>query len=582
VFEAICNVWANAVACNGICDSPLQVQEISHHAKAAVDRLFPSAATTALAVPGARAPAARAPHLAASSSVAGALPAAALTIPVKPDSGQVLAESVGPRAAATAEILPTVTSLPTMTQSPGTFTNSSATRAGDGVVLPVPPAARLPLVSDISSLGLSHLDMGTRRHAPGVAGNVREQLDGVLDGLRERDQPLFGRFSVLSSFDRRGGGQGCIQFVLDPTSVTSYAVKFFFTTEAFQRERALYNDPVLHAMMPATHQICDNGDGRFAAPGGYVFPTFIVIERGEQLDEWGDRLRFASASGEIELVSVFQTLCNVSRRLLMLHGAGYVHRDLKPSNLLWLAHLHAWTLIDFGCTAKAGAWLTPLKLTATLPAMRSSRVKHQYHFPDHTGRVAHAVQVAADCRYHCQCTHATLSLPDNSLCRTAASFVTAYGLVSAHTLKHIITAPGHLCPNAMQATRRSCPSRWPTPHQRSSRRTRQASRRTSSTPQQTSGPSVVAFELLTGERAFGPLTPVEEITARIAGREPMPWEGPRRDELLRKLRAFNANVLECLHRDPARRPKMGTVVRGWEHVLRGATTALMSTHVTAP
>jgi eukaryotic-like serine/threonine-protein kinase len=90
---------------------------------------------------------------------------------------------------------------------------------------------------------------------------------------------------------------------------------------------------------------------------------------------------------------------------------------------------------------------------------------------------------------------------------------------------------------------------------------------------------IIAFELLTGERAFGPLTTVEEIMAHIAGRQPMPWEGPRREDLLRKLRAFKANVLECLHRDPARRPAMRTVVRGWEHVLRGATTT--SLHVSA-
>jgi hypothetical protein len=112
-------------------------------------------------------------------------------------------------------------------------------------------------------------------------------------------------------------------------------------------------------MMPATHEVYDNADGALRGPGGYAFPPFIVIERGEPLDEWTVRMRrdAGSAGGEIELVSVFQTLVNVSRRLLMLHEAGYVHRDLKPSNLLWLARLHAWTLIDFGCTARAGVCL---------------------------------------------------------------------------------------------------------------------------------------------------------------------------------------------------------------------------------
>jgi hypothetical protein len=181
-----------------------------------------------------------------------------------------------------------------------------------------------------------------------------EALDAVFDSLREGGKLLFGKYTLLSSFDRRGGGQGRIQFVADAALASPFAVKFFFNAEAFERERALYNDSVLRGMMPATHEICDNADGRHTGAGGYVFPPFIVIERGEPLDEWSDRMRFAAPDGKIEMISVVQTLINVSRRLLMLHEAGYVHRDVKPSNLLWLTRLHAWTLIDFGCTARAG------------------------------------------------------------------------------------------------------------------------------------------------------------------------------------------------------------------------------------
>jgi tRNA A-37 threonylcarbamoyl transferase component Bud32 len=63
---------------------------------------------------------------------------------------------------------------------------------------------------------------------------------------------------------------------------------------------------------------------------------------------------------------VFQVLCNISQRLLMLHDAVYVHGDLKPSNLLWLERLHAWTLIDFGCTAKEGVYCWVSCITAAL------------------------------------------------------------------------------------------------------------------------------------------------------------------------------------------------------------------------
>jgi hypothetical protein len=194
----------------------------------------------------------------------------------------------------------------------------------------------------------SHWDTSPAQKLPG------EKLDAILDGLRSSGNFLFGKYALLSSAKRRGGGQGRVQFVANATTAMHYAVKFFFNAEAFERERMLYNDPVLRGMMPATHEMCDNADGRHADAGGHCFPPFIVIERGEPLNEWSSRMRTAAGDGQLEMVSVFQTLCNVSRRLLMLHDAGYVHRDLKPSNLLWLPRLHAWTLIDFGSTARAG------------------------------------------------------------------------------------------------------------------------------------------------------------------------------------------------------------------------------------
>ena len=38
-----------------------------------------------------------------------------------------------------------------------------------------------------------------------------------------------------------------------------------------------------------------------------------------------------------------------------MHEAGWAHLDLKPGNVLRRPRLHAWTLIDFGCSAKIGA-----------------------------------------------------------------------------------------------------------------------------------------------------------------------------------------------------------------------------------
>ena len=55
---------------------------------------------------------------------------------------------------------------------------------------------------------------------------------------------------------------------------------------AFQHERDLYEDTALKSMMPATLAINDNQAGQCRTPYGYVFPPYVIIERGQSLDEW--------------------------------------------------------------------------------------------------------------------------------------------------------------------------------------------------------------------------------------------------------------------------------------------------------
>ena len=87
---------------------------------------------------------------------------------------------------------------------------------------------------------------------------------------------------------------------------------------------------------------------------------------------------------------------------------------------------------------------------------------------------------------------------------------------------------------------------------------------------------LIAFEMLTGERVFPPMTDAHDILNAVAGRAPaaLPWEGARAPELLRRLRVFRPHVLECLQRDPARRPAVSALVRGWNHLFKAATTAV--------
>ena len=80
---------------------------------------------------------------------------------------------------------------------------------------------------------------------------------------------------------------------------------------------------------------------------GWRFPPFIVVERGESLDEW--RLRI-----QPDFPTIVQVLSHVTERVKTMHDLGLIHRDLKPGNVLWRPGQHSWTLIDFGCAAKTG------------------------------------------------------------------------------------------------------------------------------------------------------------------------------------------------------------------------------------
>ena len=66
-------------------------------------------------------------------------------------------------------------------------------------------------------------------------------------------------------------------------------------------------------------------------------------------------------------MSGMQVLSNISKRLADMHAAGYVHRDLKPANVMWLPRENRWTVIDFGCVARAGE-VAPLNFTVAYAA----------------------------------------------------------------------------------------------------------------------------------------------------------------------------------------------------------------------
>ena len=76
---------------------------------------------------------------------------------------------------------------------------------------------------------------------------------------------------------------------------------------------------------------------------------------------------------------------------------------------------------------------------------------------------------------------------------------------------------------------------------------------------------VVAFELLTNERAFPDGTPPEAILSALRGDSPLPWEegASGADARREKLRGLRRLVLPCLSRDPSQRPSAKSVLASW-------------------
>ena len=83
----------------------------------------------------------------------------------------------------------------------------------------------------------------------------------------------------------------------------------------------MYREPALVRIMPDLLYATDNATGRLQSQSGYVFPPFIVLERGTTLRAWlKDNRNF------FEIITMVEALV---RLLDSLHTAGYVHRDIK-------------------------------------------------------------------------------------------------------------------------------------------------------------------------------------------------------------------------------------------------------------
>jgi serine/threonine protein kinase len=94
---------------------------------------------------------------------------------------------------------------------------------------------------------------------------------------------------------------------------------------------------------------------------------------------------------------------------------------------------------------------------------------------------------------------------------------------------------------------------------------------------------VIAFEMLTQQRAFGPQASAEEMIARTAGEAPLPWEDPSSaaQAKLRELRVLKRMVMLCLDRNPAQRPTSEHVLQSWNQLFDSTRTSTVPSYDSA-
>jgi Protein kinase domain len=173
----------------------------------------------------------------------------------------------------------------------------------------------------------------------------------------------------------------------------------------------LYSLAPLQAILPPVHCLQDNADGSIKDARGQPLPPFVVIEKGEALNEWAKRRA-------PDFPTSLTVLCHVAERLQALHEAGLAHRDLKPENILWLPSRNEWTLIDFGCAAPIGeaaslsysircvlvvtTWWLNMHHQHALCTPSSYRLVCLSRLPQ-PGDAAPPIAIARDCMYVCSC-----------------------------------------------------------------------------------------------------------------------------------------------------------------------------------
>ena len=93
------------------------------------------------------------------------------------------------------------------------------------------------------------------------------------------------RSVLFQQRDRLYAGQGVVQFARQLDGAHMFAIKFFAARKDFDEEADIYQNSPLNQFMPKVHKVVGNDDQSIRDPYGGVMSPFIVMEKGESLQE---------------------------------------------------------------------------------------------------------------------------------------------------------------------------------------------------------------------------------------------------------------------------------------------------------
>jgi hypothetical protein len=88
-----------------------------------------------------------------------------------------------------------------------------------------------------------------------------------------------------------GAGQAVVQFAHGVNDGLDYALKFYLSKKAAIAEGELYKNEALGPLLPNAETLCMNEEGEETDAHGVPLPPFLIMEKGEALDEWSQRAK---------------------------------------------------------------------------------------------------------------------------------------------------------------------------------------------------------------------------------------------------------------------------------------------------